>query len=187
MIALETILAKDVHEIIASRELSGAVLTHYRHLYTGGMPVRSCESSIKGYFRRLQIDGLETKKRLDMSKYQLKKEIGCIRFNNQMYNSSTITDEIAEQIVKEYPKLASSFVIKAEERQPSEKDRLLIKAIELGVEGADKLSTKKLKEAIAEKEIAEQEKHDALVLQAIELGIEGADEKSVEELEKLIQ
>lgn len=188
MIELSQLLAKGIHEVLASRELSGSVMTYYRNIYTGGMPVKSCNDSIRGYFRRLQIDGIETQKKQAMAKYQLKKEVGCIRFKSQMYNSSTITDEIAEQVIKEFPKLASAFDIKEGEKTVSEKDKLLARATELEIEGAEKLSAKKLKDAIADKEIriAEEERED-LVLQAIDKGIEGAEEMTVEQLEKALE
>jgi len=111
MISLEDLLTKDIREVLDTPEYSKAVISYYSKLYAGGQAVRGCNSSKTNYFRRLHIDGLQTKKRIEMSKYQLKPGIGSIRFANQMYNSSTMTDEIAEAIIAQYPKQAASFTI----------------------------------------------------------------------------
>lgn len=121
MISLEELIATDIREVLASPELSAAVISYYSKIYAGGLPVRGCNSSKQMYYRRLQIDGLETKQRIDMAKYQLKPTISTIRFKNQIYNSSTITDEIAEGIIKEYPEQINSFIIKEEPKEEVKK------------------------------------------------------------------
>jgi hypothetical protein len=127
MISLEELIATDIQKVLASSELSAAVINYYSKLYAGGLPVRGCESSRRMYHRRLQIDGLETKKRIDMAKYQLKSTISTIRFKNQIYNSSTITDEIAEGIIKEYPEQINSFIIKEEPKEEKKEVKAPVK------------------------------------------------------------
>ena len=126
MISLEELLAMDIREIIESPDLSGAVISYYSKLYAGGLPVRGCTGSKRNYFRRLQIDGIEIQKKKDMAKYELKPGVGTIRFKNQIYNSSSITDEIAESIIKEYPGQKDSFIIKevAQETSKTKKPRI---------------------------------------------------------------
>lgn len=196
MIALIDLLTIGIREILESPDLSRSVVRYYSILYAGGMTVRGCNSSIQMYYRRLQIDGLQTQKRLEMAKYQLKKDVGCIRFKSQMYNSSTITDEIAEQIIAEYPAQAKAFIIKdgvsakanpATKSTGTEKDKLIAKAASLGIEGVESLSVKKIKDAITGKEIELQEHKETLILLAIDAGIEGAEEMTIEQLEIALQ
>jgi len=68
------------------------------------------------------------------------------------------------------------------------KDQLILRAKELGIEGAESLKLEQLPQAIAAAEAAIQLAADkaVLVAKATELGIEGAADVAVEELEKLI-
>ena len=110
MIELEKLLSYEISEILQSPDLKGAVVQYCRTLYYGGHLINSCDSSIRDHFRHLQIDGIKTKKRLENMKYQLKPE-SVILFNNQTYNSSTMTDEIAESYLEKFPKAIDNFTV----------------------------------------------------------------------------
>ena len=68
------------------------------------------------------------------------------------------------------------------------KDQLILRAKELGIQDAENLKVEELKTAIAAAEAAIQlaEEKAALVAKATELGIEGAAELEADDLEKLI-
>ena len=120
MIGLEQLLSYKIEEILESPDLRGAVISYCRKLYYGGALIRSCDSSTKNHFRHLQIDGIETQKRLENMKYPLKKDV-VIVYCGQVYNSSTITDEIAEDYLAKFPKAIVNFDIKKEvEAKPVE-------------------------------------------------------------------
>lgn len=111
MIGLEELLSYEIGEVLKSPQLKGAVTRYCSILYFGGAPVNSCESSIRNHFRHLILDGLSTQKRLSNMKYQLKPEIGYIIFDNQKYNSSEMTDEIAEKYLEKFPKAIGNFKV----------------------------------------------------------------------------
>lgn len=95
-----------------------------------------------------------------MSKYQLKPNT-IITFSGQVYNAGTITDEIAEAYLEKFPKAIINFVApKVAKPAPAKpltaREKLIEKAVSLGVNDADKLSANKLKEAIADAELANQ-------------------------------
>ncbi len=158
MIALTDLLAIKVEEVLQTPLLRQALVSYTRTLFYGGSPVSSCDSSCRNYFRRLQLEGVEKQKNLITMKHQLKPGAVLV-FNGQVYNSSTITDKIAEAYLKEFPKGEKNFVAPkvgpkaaAPAKPEGEKEKLLARAKELGIEG-EGLSVKKLKEAIADKEI----------------------------------
>jgi hypothetical protein len=110
LITLEDLLTKDIEDILNDPLLSKAVVNYYSQLYVGGRLVSSCDSSKRLYLRRLHIDGLQTKKRIEMSKYQIKKG-KIITHMGQVFNSNTITDAIAESYLKKFPSMEDVFII----------------------------------------------------------------------------
>jgi hypothetical protein len=189
MIPLTELLSHEIEEVLATPLLRQAVVSYTRNLFYGGNPVSSCDSSVRLYFRKLQLEGAEIQKKLDTMKYQLKLGL-VIVFSGQAYNSSTMTDEIAEDYLGKFPAMAKNFIMPKEAPVPAkaetEKEKLTKRAVELGIDGKD-LSIKKLKEAIADAEIAMQkQKKEELILKAIELDLEVTEEMSVEEIEALI-
>jgi hypothetical protein len=109
MISLNELLTKDSGEMLNDSLLSEAVVRYYSLLYAGGQNVRRCQTSRSNYFRRLQIDGLQTQTKLTMAKYHLAPG-SVIQYCGQMYNSSTITDEIAEDFISKFPKMKAQFI-----------------------------------------------------------------------------
>ena len=189
MISLTELLAYPVEEVLTTPPLRQAVITYTRNLFYGGSPVSACDSSVRTYYRRLTLEGLEKQKKLDTMKYQLKPGTFIVH-NGQSYNSSTMTDEIAEEYLSKFPTMAKNFVMPKEAPAPAkvetEKEKLTKRAVELGIDGKD-LSIKKLKEAIADAEIVMQkQKKEELILKAIELDLEVTEEMSAEEIEALI-
>ena len=110
MIELELLLSYKIEEVLASPQLRGAVVGFCSKLYYGGRLVKSCDSSIRDHFRHLQLDGLSTQKKLSNMKYQLKQGL-VIMFDNQTYNTSTMTDEIAEAYLEKFPKAIVNFKV----------------------------------------------------------------------------
>ena len=185
MIPLTQLLSHEIEEVLRTPLLRQAVVSYTRNLFYGGAPVSSCDSSCRNYYRRLQLEGVKIEQKLSNMKYQLKSG-SFIVHNGQTYNAATITDEIAEEFLAKFPAMAKNFTISkdapAPEKAETEKEKLIKKAAEFGIDGKD-LSVKKLKEAIAEAQI----KHrDDLMLKAIELELEVAEDISTEELEALI-
>ena len=117
MIELNKLVTLDIGEVLASPDLKGAVLSYTRNLFYGGQIVRSCESSLRNYFRRLQLEGLQTQKIMENQKYQLKKDV-VIMFNGQKYNASEMTDAVAEDYLAKFPKAKEHFIIKNTEKAP---------------------------------------------------------------------
>jgi hypothetical protein len=111
MIVLTDLLAHDVEEVLVTPLLREATVSYCRRLFYGGSPISSCDSSVTQYFRRLQLQGIEQEKKLSIMKYQLKPGI-VIVYSGQVYNSSTVTDAIAEDYLSKFPKAAANFVIK---------------------------------------------------------------------------
>ena len=110
MIELELLLSYKIEEVLASPQLRGAVVGFCSKLYYGGRLVKSCDSSIRDHFRHLQIDGIATQKRLANMKYILNPGL-VIVFDNQTYNTSTMTDEIAEAYLEKFPKAIVNFKV----------------------------------------------------------------------------
>lgn len=120
MISLTELLAYPVDEVLQTPPLRQAVITYTRNLFYGGSPVSACDSSVRTYYRRLILEGLEKQKKLDTMKYQLKPGL-VIVYSGQAYNSSTITDEIAEEYLAKFPKAAGNFIINEEAEAPKVK------------------------------------------------------------------
>lgn len=114
MLPLSDLIACNVEEVLVTPLLRQAAVSYARSLFYGGNPIRSCDSSVRNYFRRLQLEGPATQKKLENVKYQLKPG-SVIVFDNQTYNASTITDEIAEDYIKKFPKAVSNFIVKEDE------------------------------------------------------------------------
>ena len=110
MIALNELLAYPVEEVLTTPPLRQAVISYTRNLFYGGSPVSGCDSSVRAYFRRLQLFGLEQQKKLSNMKYQLKPGIFIV-FEGQSYNSSTMTDAIAEAYLERFPKAIGNFIV----------------------------------------------------------------------------
>ena len=113
MVPLTELLCHEIEEVLQTPLLRQAVVSYTRNLFYGGNPVSSCDSSVRLYFRKLQLEGAEKQKKLDTMKYQLKPGIFIV-YNGQSYNSSTITDEIAEEYLTKFPKAAGNFIINEE-------------------------------------------------------------------------
>jgi hypothetical protein len=111
VIGLDEILEHRVGEVLSDPTLLIPMLKYYSQLYLSGGTPRTCESSHKQYYIRLQQDGLERLKKITMAKYQLKPGI-VLTFCGQTYNQGTMTDEIAVNIIAKSPKLISQFNIK---------------------------------------------------------------------------
>jgi len=120
MISLIELLANDVEVVLQTPLLRQAVISYTRNLFYGGAPVSSCDSSVRLYYRKLQLEGAEKQKKLSSMKYQLKPGL-VIVFSGQVYNSSTITDEIAEGYLAKFPKAAGNFIINEEAEAPKVK------------------------------------------------------------------
>lgn len=114
MISLIELLAYPVEEVLTTPLLRQAVVSYTRTLFYGGSPVSSCNSSCITYFRKLQLEGAEKQKKLENMKYQLKPGLNIV-FSGQNYNSSTMTDAIAEDFLSRFPKAADKFIIKEDE------------------------------------------------------------------------
>jgi len=114
---LTELLAYPVEEVLTTPPLRQAVVTYTRNLFYGGSPVSACDSSVRTYYRRLTLEGLEKQKKLDTMKYQLKPGIFIVH-NGQSYNSATMTDAIAEEYLSRFPKAIGNFIVK--EDAPSE-------------------------------------------------------------------
>jgi hypothetical protein len=118
VIGLEKILEYRVGDVLNDPALLLPMLKYYSQLYLSGGRPRTCASSHKQYYVKLQQDGLERLKKLTMAKYQLKTGV-VITFSGQTYNQGTMTDEIAVNVLEKFPKLAVNFTIK-EDVQPKE-------------------------------------------------------------------
>jgi len=189
MIPLTELLSHEIEEVLRTPHLRQAVVSYTRNLFYGGAPVSACDSSCRNYYRRLMLEGVEKQKKLDNMKYQLKPGIFIVH-NGQSYNAATITDEIAEEFLAKFPAMAKNFTISKDAPAPAkaetQKEKLTKRAVELGIDYKD-LSINKLKEAIADAEIAQQkQRKEELILKAIELDLEVTEEMSAEEIEALI-
>jgi hypothetical protein len=111
VIGLDEILEHRVGEVLSDPTLLIPMLKYYSKLYLSGGTPRTCASSHKQYYIRLQQDGLERLKKITMAKYQLKPGI-VLTFCGQTYNQGTMTDEIAVNIIARSPKLIAQFNIK---------------------------------------------------------------------------
>ena len=114
---LTELLAYPVEVVLQTPPLRQAVITYTRNLFYGGSPVSACDSSVRTYYRRLTLEGLEKQKKLDTMKYQLKPGIFIVH-NGQSFNSATMTDAIAEEYLSRFPKAIGNFIVK--EDAPSE-------------------------------------------------------------------
>ena len=187
MIPLTELLSHEIEEVLQTPLLRQAVVSYTRNLFYGGAPVSSCDSSCRNYYRRLQLEGVEKQKKLSTMKHQLKPGIFIVH-NGQTYNSSTMTDKIADEYLAKFPAMIKNFIVPkgAPAKAETEKEKLLKRAAELGIDGND-LSVKKLKEAIADAEIVKQKQiRDDLILKAIELDLEVSEEMSTEEIQALV-
>ncbi len=119
MISLTELLAYPVEEVLTTPPLRQAVITYTRNLFYGGSPVSACDSSVRTYYRRLTLEGLEKQKKLDTMKYQLKPG-SFIVHNGQSFNSATMTDEIAEEYLSRFPKAIGNFIVKEDAPAPAE-------------------------------------------------------------------
>ena len=119
MISIDELICLNVEEVLATPLLRQAVISYTRNLFYGGSPVTGCDSSVRIYFRRLQLDGLSQQKKLSEMKYQLKPGI-VKQYRGQTYNSSTMTDEIAERYLAEFPKAVEHFIIKQDAEESPE-------------------------------------------------------------------
>ena len=115
---LTELLAYPVEEVLKTPPLRQAVITYTRNLFYGGSPVSACDSSVRTYYRRLTLEGLEIQKKLDTMKYQLKPGL-LIVFSGQAYNSSTITDEIAGAYLERFPKAIGNFIVNDDAPAPA--------------------------------------------------------------------
>ena len=128
MISLSELLACPVEEVLKTPSLRQAVISYTMSLFYGGSPVSGCDSSVRNYFRRLQLFGLEQQKKLSIMKYQLKPGLFVV-FNGQSYNSSTMTDNIAEDYLAMFPKAIGNFIINEDaveapvEKKPRKKSK----------------------------------------------------------------
>lgn len=120
MLGLDELLSYTVEEVLKSPQLRGAVVGYYSRLFNGGNPPGSCDHSITVFYHILKRDGIEKQQKILNMKYQLKPEIGFIIFDNQKYNSSEMTDEIAEAYLKKFPKAIGNFKVNenAPEKEP---------------------------------------------------------------------
>jgi hypothetical protein len=114
MISLDELIRQDVEEVLITPLLRQAVVSYARSLFYGGSPISSCDSSCRQYFRRLQLEGIEKQQKLLNMKYQLKPGLVLVHLG-QVYNSSTMTDAIAEDYLSKFPKGKASFIIKEDE------------------------------------------------------------------------
>jgi hypothetical protein len=110
MITLIDLLAHGVEEVLVTPPLRQAVISYTRSLFYGGSPISSCDSSVRNYYRRLQLEGIEKQQKLLNMKYQLKPGLVLVH-SGQIYNASTMTDEIAEEYLNRFPKAKSNFII----------------------------------------------------------------------------
>ena len=120
MIPLTDLLSHEIEEVLRTPLLRQAVVGYTRNLFYGGAPVSGCDSSVRLYYRRLQLEGVEKQKKLDTMKYQLKPGIFIVH-NGQSFNASTMTDEIAEEYLAKFPKAAGNFIINEEAEAPKVK------------------------------------------------------------------
>ena len=120
MIPLTELLCHEIEEVLQTPLLRQAVVGYTRNLFYGGAPVSSCDSSVRLYYRRLQLEGVEKQKKLDTMKYQLKPGIFIVH-SGQTYNAATMTDEIAEAYLAKFPKAAGNFIINEEAEAPKPK------------------------------------------------------------------
>ena len=116
---LDELICLEIGEILKSPLLRQSVLSHARHLFNGDNPVSGCDNSVHYYFLRLQKEGIETQQKLLNMKYQLKPGIFIVH-NGQSYNSSTMTDEIAEEYLSRFPKAIGNFIVKEDAPAPAE-------------------------------------------------------------------
>jgi len=191
---LDELIRLDVEEILTTPLLRQSVLSYARHLFNGDNPVAGCDTSVHYYFLRLQKEGIEKQQKLLNMKYSIFPKDSILVHNGQVYNSSSLTDEVAEDYLEKFPRaLGKSIVINKDAvaapkqvPQKTEKEKLTERATELGID-AKGLSVNKLKDAIASKELElQKQKREELILKAIELEIEHDEEIPTEELEALI-
>ena len=116
---LDELIRLDVEEILTTPLLRQAVLSYARHLFNGDNPVAGCDTSVHYYFLRLQKEGIEKQQKLLNMKYQLKPGLVLVHMG-QVYNASTMTDEIAEDYLSKFPKGKDSFIVKEDEASASE-------------------------------------------------------------------
>jgi len=119
MMTLDELIRLDVEEILATPLLRQAVLRYTGTIFYGGSLVGGCDSSVRQYFRRLQLEGIEKQQKLLNMKYQLKPGLVLVHMG-QVYNASTMTDEIAEDYLSKFPKGKDSFIVKEDEASASE-------------------------------------------------------------------
>ena len=119
MIPLAELLCHEIDEVLQTPLLRQAVVSYTRNLFYGGNPVSACDSSVRLYFRRLTLEGAEKQKKIDTMKYQLKPGL-VIVYSGQAYNSSTMTDEIAEAYLERFPKAIGNFIVKEDAPAPAE-------------------------------------------------------------------
>jgi len=118
MIPLAELLCHEIDEVLQTPLLRQAVVSYTRNLFYGGTPVSACDSSVRLYFRRLTLEGAEKQKKIDTMKYQLKPGL-VIVYSGQAYNSSTITDEIAEEYLAKFPKAKGNFIVNEDAPAPA--------------------------------------------------------------------
>lgn len=119
MISLNELIRLDVEEVLVTPLHRQAVISYARHLFNGDNPVAGCDTSVHYYFLRLQKEGIEKQQKLLNMKYQLKPGLVLVHLG-QVYNSSTMTDAIAEDYLSKFPKGKDSFIIKEDEVPASE-------------------------------------------------------------------
>ncbi len=110
MITLTDLLAYEVEEVLVTPLLRQAVISYTRNLFYGGSLINSCDSSVRNYFRRLQLEGIEKQRKILNMKYRLKPN-SFIVYSGQTYNSSSLTDEVAEAKIKECPEMLGSTIL----------------------------------------------------------------------------
>ena len=118
MIPLAELLCHEIDEVLQTPLLRQAVVSYTRNLFYGGSLVSVCDSSVRTYYRRLILEGLEKQKKLDTMKYQLKPGL-VIVYSGQAYNSSTMTDEIAEEYLAKFPKAIGNFIVNEDAPAPA--------------------------------------------------------------------
>jgi len=107
---INEIQANSIQSVLASAELTRLVLSVYIDLWGCKNP-KFCAVSINQYYGAILKEGLTKFKQKTMArKYILKEGIQIWSGLHQtFYDSMTITDEIAEQLIKLSPRLKNQF------------------------------------------------------------------------------
>ena len=121
---IKLINSESIQEILKSPELTRLVLEIYVDLFNCKNP-KFCAKSITEYWNEIKINGLKNLKLKQMQRNYLLKRDRLVwdSSTGKHYDYLTITDEIAERMVKLNPRMTNHFenIIHTPDLQPEKK------------------------------------------------------------------